>query len=323
VTPQRALVTGATGFIGRALAERLRATGVAVRGVARAAASVDTVSVDLASGPLDPRIFDGIDVVYHLAAKTHDLAGSSGAADEYWRVNVEGTRRVVDAARGRVRRMVFVSSVKAVDEGGGVEVDEQTVPHPESMYGRSKLAAEELVRNTTGASGPDSVVLRLPLVYGPGQRGNLERMIAAIARGRFPPPPRNGNRRSMVHVDNVVDALVLAGRHPAAVGRTYFVTDARPYSTREIYDLVRAALDRPPMAWAVPEPVFRLAALIGDGARRLSGRRRGFDSEAFQKLLGSAAYSSARIRQELGYAPAHGLAGAMPAMVGDRRGSPR
>jgi nucleoside-diphosphate-sugar epimerase len=123
----------------------------------------------------------------------------------------------------------------------------------------------------------------------------------------------------MLHVENAVDALLLAGRHPDAAGKAYFVTDAEAYSTRDLYDWIRAALGKPPLRWAVPEWAFRVLAAGGDLARRARGRRIGFDSEAFQKLLGSALYSADSIRRELGYRPERHLRAALSEMVHEHR----
>lgn len=315
------LVTGATGFLGTALVGRLRAGGAFVRGVARSprpSAADELVLADLAAGPFDPRWLAGVDTVYHLAAKTHDLSAAGDAEAEYQRLNVEGTRRLLAAAAEHPpRRVVFASSVKAQGEGGPLRLDESAEPSPTTPYGRSKLAAERSVLEAAAAGGFEAVCLRFPLVYGPGQKGNLERMIAAVDRGRFPPPPHNGNRRSMLHVDNAVDALVLAGRHPAAAGQVYLVTDARPYSTRELYDWIREALGKGPTAWSVPEWAFRGLAAVGDGLGALLGRRAGFDSDAVDKLLGSAWYSGEKIARDLGYRPARDLPGAMPDLVAE------
>jgi nucleoside-diphosphate-sugar epimerase len=122
----------------------------------------------------------------------------------------------------------------------------------------------------------------------------------------------------MLHVVNAVQALMLAGTKPA-VGSTYIVSDERAYSTREIYEGVRAALGRSPSALAVPEWAFRLLAAGGDLARHLAGRRLGFDSEALQKLLGSARYDCRLIRHELGYRPGHDLLHSLPLLVEDTR----
>lgn len=319
----RCLVTGATGFVGRALVSELRASGAFVRGVARKRAPSEAhelVAADLSSLPPGSTICEQIDVVFHLAAKTHDMSEAAGVETEYRRVNVDGTAQVVAAAsRSGVHRFVFVSSVKVFDEGNSVTADESTPAVPQTPYGRSKLEAEGLVRAAAAEGAFESVCLRFPLVYGPAQRGNLQRLIAAIERGRFPPPPRNDNRRSMLHVLNAVQALTLAANSPAAAGRTYIATDARPYSTREIYDAVRAGLGRPPARWAVPELVFRALAASGDVVRRLAGRRVGFDSDAFRKLLGSATYDSGLITRELGYQPRHDLIGSLPVLIAAQR----
>ncbi len=320
----RCLVTGATGFVGRALVSKLRASGAFVRGMARHAGDTlladEFIAADLASLPDDTRAFEDVDVVVHLAAKTHDMTEAPGVEDEYQRINVEGTRRLVAAStRARVRRVVFVSSVKVIDEGNRQAANEQTPPRPLTPYGRSKLEAEQLVSAAAATGEFESVCLRFPLVYGPGQGGNLQRMLGAIRRHRFPPPPDNGNQRSMVHVDNAVQALLLAVSASAASGRTYLVTDARPYSTREVYEAARRALGRSPSRVAVPEAAFRLLAAGGEVARRVIGRRVGFDSDAFEKLLGSAAYDSGRIQRELGYSPSRDLIGSMPALVDDER----
>ena len=313
------LVTGATGFIGRQLVTRLRDEGAYVRGVARSPGASDAnelARVDLVTLDRDSPLLDGIEIVFHLAAKTHDLHDAAGAESEYRRINVDATTRLLGLkGSDALRRVVFVSSVKAIDEGNGVPADERTRPAPSTMYGRSKLEAEQIVSSKAAERGVESVCLRFPLVYGPGQPGNLQRMIVAIKHGRFPPPPREGNRRSMLHVDNAVAALVLAAAHPAAAGQTYFVTDARPYSTREIYDTVREALGLPPARLAMPRWVFESVALGGDLARTLTGKRIGFDSEALQKLLGSAVYRIDKIQRELGYEPERDLLSTLPALV--------
>jgi nucleoside-diphosphate-sugar epimerase len=321
---RRGVVTGATGFIGRALIGRLNASGVATLALSRtadASAGDRAAHLDLAGpSPIDARMFEAGDVLFHLAAKTHDLTDAAGAEADYWRLNVDGTRRLLDAAcRGGVTRVVFASSVKVSGEGGEQIVDESRTPVPLTAYGRSKLAAEEILRETARQGALTAVCLRFPIVYGVGQRGNLQRMIRAVDRGTFPPVPDTRNRRSMLHVQNAVQALWLAATH-ASPGPVYYVTDAYSYSTREIDDAIRRALGRPPRRWSVPAPVWRALAAGGDLARRLAGRRVGFDSEAFQKLFGSAEYSSSLIARELGYEPEHGLLAALPDLVRDVKG---
>ena len=256
----------------------------------------------------------GCETIFHLAGKAHDLDARD--ADAFRSINVEGTANLLRAAEeAGVRSFVFASSVKAMGEGGDECLGEDTPAEPRTPYGISKFEAERLVFEAGLRAGMHVCVLRLPLVYGPGLKGNLRAMLDAIDRDFFPPPPRTGNRRSLASVRDVVSALLLAARSHAASGRTYLVTDGVPYSTRDIYDAMRSALHLRPVAWAAPLWVFRAAALAGDAALSVTGRRMPFSSEVFEKLLGSACYRNDRIRRELGFTPATTLQAALPKIV--------
>ena len=145
------------------------------------------------------------------------------------------------------------------------------------------------------------------MVYGPSTKGNLPRMIEAVKKGHFPPIPEFGNKRSMVHVEDVVQAAILAAEKPEAIGQTYLVTDGQPYSTRELYEWICQALDKPIPGWRIPEMVFRGLAKMGDVIGGVRGRRFMFDSDTLEKLAGSACYSSQKIEQELGFRAHHHL----------------
>ncbi|MFI5198244.1 MAG: NAD-dependent epimerase/dehydratase family protein, partial [Thermoanaerobaculia bacterium] len=314
------LVTGAGGFLGRPLVERLVADGMPVRAMHHrepaAPRRPGAEEVRAALEDLDSlrRAAAGCETVFHLAGKAHDLDARD--PDAFGRINVEGTASLLRAAEeAGVRSFVFASSVKAMGEGGDEYLDEEAPAAPRGPYGRSKLEAERLVLKTGFRSGMHVCVLRLPLVYGTGLKGNLRAMLDAVASGSFPPPPRTGNCRSLASVRDAVGALLLAARSPAASGRTYLVTDGVPYSTRDIYDAMRSALRLRPVAWAAPLWVFRAAALAGDAASSVTGRRMPFSSEALEKLLGSAWYRNDRIRRELGFAPATTLQAALPGIV--------
>jgi nucleoside-diphosphate-sugar epimerase len=210
---------------------------------------------------------------------------------------------------------VFFSSVKAMGEGGSRCLDESFIGQPETPYGRSKLDAERLVLDIGQRSGLHVACLRLPLVYGPGGRGNLFRMIAAIDHGVFPPLPELGNRRSMVHIADVVQAAILASESPAANGQCYIVTDGQAYSTHELYTMICRSLGRKVPAWHVPVLALKMLGVAGDVFAMVSGKRFVFDSDALDKLIGSAWYSSERISRELGYHPMTSFEMALPEMI--------
>jgi nucleoside-diphosphate-sugar epimerase len=186
--------------------------------------------------------------------------------------------------------------------------------HPTTFYGRAKRDAELAVLEAGEKHGLQVVVLRLPLVYGAGVKGNLRRMIEAVDRGRFPPIPEVGNKRSMVDVRDVVQALLLAAGDARANGQVYIVTDGYMYSTRQIYEWISAALGRSVPRWTVPLVLLRTAAKVGDVAG-WAGLPAPINSDVLDKLLGSACYSSERIERDLGFRPAYGLCDVVPEMV--------
>jgi len=235
----------------------------------------------------------------------------------HWKVNFEGTRNLVEAAgMGGVKRFVFLSSAKAMAEPGEMLVDEDFSEQPETAYGQTKRAAEEAVLEAGLRYGMHVVNLRLVMVYGSKGRGNLERMGRLVRRGVFPPLPETGNHRSLVHVDDVVAAMRLVADDDRANGRTYIVAAQEAPSGRQLYDALRDALGMPPCAWAVPESALRLAARIGDGLEVVVRQRIPLDSEALERLLGSAWYSAARIERELGWRARVSLAEGLREMFG-------
>jgi len=317
IAKRTALVTGATGFIGRRLCERLKREGWRVIAVARQQIPGpwdEMVVHELGSGSLvlpEPPA-----AVFHLAGRAHALAERPGEREAYFRVNVTGTQELLSALGDDVGvRVVYTSSVKACGEETGPEgLDEGAACHPTTPYGESKLAAESVL--LTSPFGPQAIVLRLAMVFGEGQKGNLGEMIKAVARCKFPPIPENGNRRSMVHVDDVVESLLAASTAPvAAGGRVYFVTGLRAWSSREMYVEICRALGRPVPSWVVPIWILRLAGLVGDLIGTVRGRRFLWDSDKCAKLFGSACYLPSRAIRDLGFSPRVNLDTAMPEMV--------
>jgi nucleoside-diphosphate-sugar epimerase len=174
------------------------------------------------------------------------------------------------------------------------------------------LSAEQLVLN---GSIPHRCVLRSALVYGPGVKGNIARMVHAVQSGRFPALPARRNRRSAVHVEDLVTALLLAATRDEANGRAFIISDGHAFSTRDMYEWILRALDKPPPRWQVPWGLVVGAARVGDVAARVTRRPMPFDSSALDKLMGSAWFESSVATTELGFVPAHSLASAMPELV--------
>ncbi|MGH7146383.1 MAG: NAD-dependent epimerase/dehydratase family protein [Nitrospiraceae bacterium] len=323
------LVTGAGGFIGRHFINRLLDESCHVKGFVRAGGTrldqgraVEIAEGDILDAQSVKQAMVGVDTVFHLAGKAHAVEELVGEEESYQLLNVQGTQNVMDgAAACGVTRVVCFSSVKAMGEDAPEVLDESSEPRPATAYGRSKLAAERVAFEYGQRMGIHVTCLRLPLVYGIGNKGNLYRMIAAVDRGLFPPWPPLENRRSLVHVSNVIQAALLAADNPAASGRCYVVTDAQPYSTRELYERICAALGKPIPRWHVPLGVLRLLGILGDLVGRIRGKRFIFDTDALAKLAGSAWYSSQRISRELGYRPLVSLESALPDIIAWYRGA--
>jgi len=308
------LVTGATGFIGRHLCRVLAGKDIElhVLGRRRPDFEAEFHAWDMASA-LAVESLAGIDTVFHLAGKAHALAETKQDVSEYFRINTEATEQLLRACNKQgVNRFVYFSSVKAAGDIDGV-MDESVSVEATAPYGQSKRASEKLVLGGGFVSHP--VVIRLSMVYGNTDKGNLPKMIQAIEAGRFPPLPEFGNRRSMVHVDDVVQAVMLAAERPEAAGKTYIVTDGQAYSTRQMYVWICEALGKSVPLWHVPVGVLKVLAYGGDVIGKLRGKRFVFDSDALEKLTGSACYSPGKIQHELGFKPRHDLHASMLEVV--------
>jgi nucleoside-diphosphate-sugar epimerase len=318
-TMKTSLVTGADGFIGRALTARLTSDGVRVVRLVHRPSGPDAIVADLGRTPVPHLSEVRPEVVFHLAARVHKSDRGSASEQEHFRVTVEGTRDLLDAAiRAGTQSFVFFSSCSVMPERFDGVVDETSKPAPTTPYGRAKLEAETLVLSMNGAGGLRTVCLRLPLVYGPGQKGNLPRMIRAVQRRIFPPLPDFGGKRSVVHVDDVVDAALLVADEQKAAGKVYLITEPHAYTSREMYDIVQKALGRTPPRWQVPLTLFEIMASVGDLGGRIARRRMPFDSQTLSKLSGQALYSSGLIERELGFTTSRDFESEIPRLLSHR-----
>lgn len=321
-------VTGATGFIGRALLPALQATGDHARVlVRRPAGNPFAPDVQMQQGDLDDTaalaaLTAGADAVIHLAGYAHAASTPSAAElERHRRFNFEGTQNLFrHAAAAGVRRFVFVSSVKAGGEDAHDCLDERHARMPTDPYGLIKRRTEDWLFEQSAHHGMEVCVLRPALVYGPGVKGNLAAMLRAIDRGRFPPLPETHNVRSMVAVHDVVVALLAAATRPQAAGQICILDDGEAYSTRRIYTAMAAALGRPVPAYCVPPRLLRLLGRVGDVGEAVLRRSLPFNGTLAARLLDSACYHSVQADTRLGFRPRFRLEDQLPAMVAAYRG---
>jgi UDP-glucose 4-epimerase len=301
----KVLVTGADGFIGRAFCAQLRRTGVAyvgaVRAVDPAAATHETQHEFLALGDFAAAewgpVLAGVETVVHLAGRTRLAPRSADIVTPYVVGNVHVTRRLAEAAASAgVRRFVFASSAKVYGESTrpGRPFGPEDTPAPRDPYARSKAEAEAVLRAICGEKGVEAVILRLPIAYGPGVRGNFLALLEAVATERRLPLAGIYNRRSMIYLGNAVSALEAALRAPIA-GETLPVADAETVSTSELIVGLARALRVRLRSFRVPAAALR-------GVSTLVGRR----AEAL-RLLGSLEVDSSRFRELARWAPPHSL----------------
>lgn len=285
-------VLGANGFVGRAVVAALAQGGQDVRAVVRPGSarpfSPDLDVHEVTAGDW-ARALEGCEQVVHLIARTHRLGEHPGAETElaYRVVNVDLTRAVLAAARtAGVGRIVYMSSVKAMGESRERPYSEEDEPRPLDAYGRTKLAAEELVV----ASGLASVVLRPPLVHGPGAAGNVARLLQAVQCGLPLPLGRAHALRSLIAVTNLGDAVRHVVASEQAQG-TYLVADPEPISVRGLVEALAVGCGRPPRLVPVPVPLLRAAG-------RVAGR-----ADEVERLVLPLVLDTTRIRTELGWVP--------------------
>jgi nucleoside-diphosphate-sugar epimerase len=309
----RYLITGSNGFVGKALCAELLRQGQSVRAAVRSTnPSVENVEVATV-GSIDGKTewsdaLRGVDVVIHLAARVHvmkDIAADPLA--EFLKVNLHGTSNLAEqAARAGVKRFVYASSIKVNGEQTTETqpFSESDKPNPQDPYGVSKWRAEQDLQRIAQETGLEIVIVRPPLVYGPGVKGNFISLLAAINRGIPLPLAGVNNARSLVFVGNLVDALIACATHPAAAGQTYLVSDGEDISTAMLVEKIANAVGCKSRAFYFPPALLRATAAV-------LGR-----SEQVDRLFGSLRVSAQKLRSELGWIPPFTLEQGLRATAG-------
>lgn len=302
---RRILLTGANGFVGRRTSSALEAAGYRVRHALRSTPRNEMLTCqdqglklvtvgDIGPGTSWEEALSGVDAVVHLAARVHVMNDThADPLAEFRRVNVGGTETLARAAaRLGVRRLVFVSSIKVNGEATvDVPFSEQSTPAPVDPYGISKWEAEQALLEVAAATGLEVVIVRPPLMYGPGVKANFLRLVRAVARGAPLPLGLVQNRRSLLFVDNLADAIVHCVRHPSAAGNTFLISDGAPVSSADLVRSIGRALGKYPRLLPIPPSWLRLVG-------RAFGRE-----DVVRRLLSSLVVDDRRIRDVLQWSP--------------------
>ena len=295
------LITGATGFVGHAVCKKLREDGHMLTGTTR--------TPDQGAGPERVPLYhipkngtdtdwsqavSGADIVIHLAARVHVMKDRSpNPLADYRSVNTEGTRKLAQqAAAAGVQRLVFISTIKVAGENSPASgFNEDDPPMPEDPYGVSKWEAEQALADISRSTSLEVVILRPPLVYGPGVKGNFLSLFEAINKNRVLPLGAIQNHRSFLSVFNLADAIATAAEHPNAAGQTFFVADEHAISTPDLVRKIAAALDTKPRLINFPLGLLKIAGF-------LTGK-----SAAVQRVAGSLTVNTRRIQTQLNWHP--------------------
>lgn len=314
--PSTILVTGATGAVGPRVVEALMASGYSVRTL-----SLDPAPRGLPVEGIDARLGDitdpdavrtamqGVDGVIHLAALLHIVNPPPALRPRYERINVGGTANVVAAARQEgVARLVFFSTIAVYGPSAGGILAEDSPTAPDSFYAQTKLDAERIVLAAKREDGePLGTVLRLGAVYGARIKGNYQRLLLALAHGRFLPIGSGENRRTLVYDKDVARAALLALRHPTAGGGVFNVTDGRFHTMTAIIATLCAALGRRPPGLRLPAGPVRSLAGVMEDIGRVCGLSSPVVRATIDKYVEDVAVDGRRFCAQTGFVPNYDL----------------
>lgn len=327
------LVTGATGALGPAVVSAFQSHGYHVRAFARRSAppglfgsDVEVMCGSILDQAAVERAVSGVDVVAHLAALLHVTDPPPSLREEYSRVNIAGTKMLVDACRdAAVSRIVLFSTIAVYGyRNDDCVLSETTAPRPDNWYGRTKLEAEKVVLDARDRRGePIGTVLRLAAVYGSRVKGNYRRLVRSLSGGTFVPVGRGTNHRALVYDKDAAAAAVLAAEHPDARGEVFNVSDGMSPTLAEIVEQICiAAGRRPPVLFLPAAPVRWLV----HGANALAaplGLKLPITPSTFAKYFEDVRVDSSKIRERLGFRPQYDQKTGWTEALASMRSQPR
>lgn len=295
--PGRVVVSGASGFVGSAVLSALAERHWEAIGLVRPKSNQSVVRaryVSVEDLAIDVRALEGARVFVHLVARTHSADLRNARAEAVYRqVNVDLTMQLARACeRAGVARFLFLSSVKAGGERtNGAPLRETDAPRPEDLYGATKLEAEDRLLEFGARTGMEVIVLRPPLVYGPGVKANFLRLMQWVRRGVPLPFAAVTNRRSMIGLSNLVDAILFCSGANVSAGSRFYVSDGVDLSTAELIRMIATEMGVRANLLAVPPGLMR-------GIARILGR-----GDLADRLLGDLQVDISSIRAQLGWKP--------------------
>lgn len=308
----KVLITGATGFIGSYLMpissqQKFQITAAVRKNLSQSLSGpIRIVKV----GNIDEKTnwqeaLQGIDIVIHLAARAHIINETIPNPEaEFIKVNTQGTANLVQQSiQAGVKHFIFISSIGAMTTQSDRILTENSPCHPDSPYGRSKLQAEQALINLAKDSNMTWTILRPTLVYGPGNPGNMERLMKLIKQGLPLPFGAIKNRRSFVFVGNLVAAIITCLDHPKAANQIFLISDNQAVSTPQLIRLIAQQIQQPCQLLPVPTTLLRFLGYLGDRIESITGKNLPFNTYNIDRLLGSLVVDSSYIQKTLNWQP--------------------
>lgn len=298
----RVMVTGANGFVGKALCRTLSRKGYIVRGSLRTKdkfAEIPYCTEHFAVGEVDANTdwsetLNKVDIVIHLASRVHVMQDTSiNPLDEYKSINTDGTKRLAEmAVKAGVWRLIFLSTIKVNGEQTTHQpFIEDDLLYPQDPYAISKWEAELALKLISAETGLEVVILRLPLVYGPNVKANFLRLLKWVNKGVPLPLAMVNNKRSLIYLGNLVDAISLCIVHPSAAGQTFLVSDGQDISTPDLIRMIAKAMGKMPRLLPIPSALLKTLG-------KIAGK-----NPEIERLINSLQINSSKIRNLLSWKP--------------------